>query len=139
VNIEFIYRVKSFKLEYEKKYIDWLVKVSEEEKFVIEELRYIFVNNREIIKINKEYLGHNYNTDIITFNENFLSNIKGEIYISIPTVRQNSIKYSQGKFSNELNRVLVHGLLHLVGFDDKSKEEKILMRRKESYYIKYLE
>jgi probable rRNA maturation factor len=139
VSIEFLYRVKTFKLEYEEKYIDWLVKVAGEEEFVIDELRYIFVNEKEILKINIDFLGHNYYTDIITFNNNFLNRIKGEIYISVPTVKQNSIKYSKGNFSKEINRVLVHGLLHLLGFDDKSSGEKSLMRRKERFYIKYLE
>ena len=92
------------------------------------ELNYIFCSDPYLLKINKQYLGHNYYTDIITFDfsedyeiEGKGDRISGDIYISIDTVRHNAEQYGEG-FDRELHRVIVHGLLHLIGFDDVTPE-----------------
>ncbi len=138
MNIEFVYREKAYRLDNESRYKNWLIDVACKEDKSIEELRYIFVNEKNITELNKKYLGHYYKTDIITFDDNFLNTIKGEIYICVPIVKNNSINYSKGNFVHEMNRVLVHGLLHLIGYDDKSDAEKLNMRKKEDYYMQYL-
>ena len=92
------------------------------------ELNYIFCSDPYLLKINKQYLGHDYYTDIITFDfsedyeiEGKGDKISGDIYISIDTVRHNAEQYGEG-FDRELHRVIVHGLLHLIGFDDVTPE-----------------
>ena len=92
------------------------------------ELNYIFCSDPYLLKINKQYLGHDYYTDIITFDfsedyeiEGKGDRISGDIYISIDTVRHNAEQYGEG-FDRELHRVIVHGLLHLIGFDDVTPE-----------------
>ena len=86
-----------------------------------------------LLKINKEFLQHDYYTDIITF-QNDTEDISGEIYISIDRVEDNA-KAVGTTFENELNRVMVHGVLHLMGYGDKSAEEEAVMRQKEDFYL----
>jgi len=103
------------------------------------DLRYIFVTDQVLLDINKEFMKHNYFTDIITFNYNNNKTVNGEIYISIETVYRNSKKYGVS-FKNELLRVMVHGVLHLIGYDDKDETERKRMRGEEDIWIKgYLE
>lgn len=92
------------------------------------ELNYIFCSDPYLLKINKQYLGHDYFTDIITFDfskeyeiEGKGDRISGDVYISIDTVRYNAEQYGEG-FDRELHRVIVHGLLHLIGYDDITPE-----------------
>jgi probable rRNA maturation factor len=98
-------------------------------------VNYIFVNDRSIYSMNEKFLHHSYPTDIITFDYSLNKIVSGDIYISIDTVKFNSKKYSVS-FQNELNRVMIHGLLHLLGYKDKALPEKKLMRAKENYYLK---
>ena len=91
------------------------------------ELNYIFCNDKYLLDINTRYLNHDFYTDVITFDYCLGNNISGDIFISIERVKENSILYNVA-FEEELLRVIVHGLLHLLGFMDKSKEEKKLMR-----------
>lgn len=95
------------------------------------DLNYIFCSDQYLIEINKKFLNHNYFTDIISFNYNEKNDIAGDIFISIDTVSVNSKEY-QVSFVNELHRVMIHGVLHLLGFDDKTDEQKIVMRQKEN-------
>jgi rRNA maturation RNase YbeY len=97
-------------------------------------INYIFVSDREILVLNKKYLHHSYPTDIITFDYSEPNSVSGDIYISIDTVRYHAKKF-QTTFNNELNRVMIHGLLHLLRYKDKSQKDKILMRKKEDYYL----
>lgn len=111
----------------------WLVKCSKQEKKSFGELNYIFCSDNYLRKINKQYLNHDYFTDIITFptsapNENLIS---GDIFISIDRVRENAKTY-RVKVDEELHRVMAHGLLHLCGYGDKSEKEIKLMRKKEN-------
>jgi rRNA maturation RNase YbeY len=109
----------------------WLKSVIENFGFSVGTINYIFCSDKEILKKNNEYLGHNYYTDIITFPYTDNTKVSSDIFISIDTVKSNSEKFNQN-FHDELNRVMVHGVLHLVGFDDKSKSDKIKMREEEN-------
>jgi probable rRNA maturation factor len=139
VGLEFIYEIGFFKLDDVNKYRKWLIEVARRESKVIQEINIVFVNEERILDINKKFLKHNYITDIITFNNSFLSKLSGEIYISIPTVEKNSKIYSNKIFINEVNRVLVHGLLHLIGYNDQNNNEILTMRSKEDCYLMYLD
>lgn len=102
------------------------------------EIQYIFCDDTYLLEINQKYLNHDTYTDIITFPlNNAGSIISGEIYISIDRVEENASKEKQEK-SKELARVMVHGILHLLGYNDASPEEKLLMRQKEDYYLNLL-
>ena len=99
------------------------------------DLIFIIATDREIRKINKEFLNHDYNTDVIAFNYNEGNVINGEIYISIETVKRNSINYKVS-FREELIRVMIHGTLHLCGYVDESFEEREKMNVLQDRYIK---
>ena len=112
----------------------WLQKVAKEEGKRIEELNYIFCSDNYLLDINKKYLNHDYFTDIITFDNSDNENVKSDIFISIHTVEQNAKDYSVS-FVNELRRVIVHGLLHLLDYNDKTEDEQKEMTKKEDYYL----
>ena len=94
-----------------------------------------FVDKFGIKKINKKFLNHNYYTDIITFPYNSYKNsLEGEIVISLDSVKKNAVSYGV-TYSEELKRVIIHGCLHLAGYDDRTKSEKELIRCKENSYM----
>lgn len=122
-----------------KKNIHYLVQtLSTELKFTISNLEINFISDKSILDINKTYLKHNYTTDIITFNysEN-LNNIDGEIFISIEDANNNSKKFKV-TLSNELNRLIIHGILHLLGYDDLVTSDKRVMKRLENRLLSKL-
>ena len=94
----------------------------------------IFCSDKYLLDINTEYLNHNYYTDIITFNYVDGNTISGDLFISIDRVKENSVEFKTG-WKNELYRVIFHGLLHLVGYNDKTPEEIITIREKEEMYL----
>ena len=98
------------------------------------EVGYLFVNDERILDVNREYLGHDYYTDIITFDYCEGDRLNGDLFISVDSVRENASFYGT-EFENELNRVIVHGVLHLIGYDDHTKEDIAVMRSKENYYL----
>jgi rRNA maturation RNase YbeY len=102
----------------------------------MDSLQYIFCSDKYLLEINKQYLKHDYYTDIITFN---LSDkpipVNGEIYISIDRVKDNAQNFNTS-FKQELHRVIFHGALHLCGYKDKTAKEEELMREKEDHYIR---
>ena len=105
------------------------------EKSHLSELTVNLTDNNQIKKINKKYLAHSYFTDIITFPYNKdKNNIEGEIFISLDTVKENSKMYNT-EYKNEFTRVLIHGCLHLTGYNDKTKKEQELIRYKENCYM----
>ncbi|MGM0549624.1 MAG: rRNA maturation RNase YbeY [Bacteroidota bacterium] len=136
--IEFFSEDISFQLDNEKLIQDWISFVLHKHDAVMGDLNYIFTSNREILKINKQFLGHDYFTDIITFNYCDADVVSGDIYISIETVEENAKDFDV-VFQQELNRVMIHGVLHLLGFDDATDEERALMRRKEDECLADLE
>ena len=115
----------------------FIVLMAAKEKKEIDELNFIFCDNDYLLDINRSNLQHDYFTDIITFgsNQGRSKTIGGEIYISVDMVKSNAESYNTS-FSNELLRVTFHGVLHLCGYKDKSKNDSKLMRSKEDYYIK---
>ena len=108
-----------------------------QENFKTGNINYIFTSDNYLLNINKEYLNHNYFTDIVTFNYCQNSVINGDIFISIDTVKNNSARFNV-LFLEELYRVIIHGALHLIGYDDQNEEEKKIMRQKENYYLERL-
>ena len=126
-----------FKVKDLRKKKIWLNSISKNEGKDIGSLNFLFVDDKEMLKYNKKYLQHESYTDIITFDNSLNNKIAGDIVISLERVNENA-KYYQVSYNYELERVMVHGLLHLLGYNDKNKEEKIIIRKKENYYLKNL-
>jgi rRNA maturation RNase YbeY len=125
----------NFKLKDKTLFKAWLKKVAEKEGFRINDLNYIFCSDQYLLQINLEYLDHDTYTDIITFdNSEDESIIEGDIFVSIERIIDNS-KTLNTSFDDEIKRVIIHGLLHLCGYDDKSILDKAEMRLLESKYI----
>ncbi len=112
----------------------WLKMVAESEIKRLGDISIIFCSDPYILEVNLKYLQHDYFTDIITFDYCEGNRLSGDLFISVDSVRENAEYYSV-EFEDELNRVIVHGILHLIGYDDHSDEEKIIMREKENYYL----
>lgn len=120
----------TFTLKYKRLLKNWIKYVIEKHNFKLGELNFIFTSERNILTINTTYLNHTYLTDIITFPYTTDNIISSDIYICIPVVRSNAQKYNQ-TFSDELNRIMIHGVLHLIGYNDSNEEETIEMRKAE--------
>ena len=114
--------------------IEWLSDVVRSEGGALGEITIVFMNDNELLEYNKEYLKHNYYTDIITFDYTESGVVSGDLLISIDRVRDNASSLSQS-FINELHRVCVHGVLHLLGYKDKTPEDQKDMRAKEDFYL----
>ena len=97
----------------------------------------VFCNDQYLLKINQTYLNHDYFTDIITFNYNENNLISGDLFISIDRVKENAINQKM-EFNVEIHRVIVHGVLHLCGLNDQSKQEKEIMRGRENLFLQKL-
>ena len=129
--IRFFQEDISFKLKHPIKTARWIKSIIKKEKYDLIELNYIFCSDEHILSINKDFLHHDYYTDIITFDQSSQKKaVHGEIYISIDRVKENA-KELKVDFDSELHRVIIHGVLHLLGYGDKSKAEKTAMRKKE--------
>ncbi len=124
----------NFNLKHKKAVRNWLLSVSLSEQFSILELNYIFCSDDYLLKINIDYLNHNFFTDVITFNNSSSKLIEGDIFISIPRIIENASSFGT-LFIDELHRVMVHGFLHLLGFDDKVETSKAIMTAKEDFYL----
>ncbi|CAM4179177.1 rRNA maturation RNase YbeY [Cytophagaceae bacterium 50C-KIRBA] len=123
-----------FSLPNKNKHKAWLKAVATEEQKSIGEISYIFCSDDYLLDINKTYLNHDTLTDIVTFdNSEDSKKLEGDIFISYDRILENGNKL--GTESSELERVMVHGLLHLAGYKDKKKEDKELMTAKEDYYL----
>lgn len=107
------------------------------EGFKLGEVSAIFCSDAYLLEINKGHLNHDYYTDIITFSYNNKAIVSGDLFISIDRVKENASIY-QVSLLNETSRIVIHGLLHLCGYSDKSKEETALMRSKEKQYLKMI-
>ena len=113
----------------------WLEKVITLENKKLTDLNYIICSDSFLLELNNKFLKHNTLTDVISFNLSYTDEkIKGEIYISIERIRENAKRYNV-KLLDELHRVMVHGLLHLLGYTDLKEEDKLIMRNKEDYYL----
>ena len=112
----------------------WLKLVAESEIRRLGQINIIFCSDNYILDVNQRYLQHDYFTDIITFDYCEGDRLSGDLFISVDTVRENAIEYGT-EFNDELNRVMVHGVLHLIGYDDHCDEDIAMMRKKEDYYL----
>ena len=112
----------------------WLRMVAGSEIRRIGDISIIFCSDNYILDVNMRYLQHDYFTDIITFDYCEGDKLSGDLFISVDSVRENALYYGT-EFADELNRVMVHGLLHLIGYDDHTEEEQKIMREKENYYL----
>lgn len=112
----------------------WLKLVAESEIRRLGDISIIFCSDNYILDVNMKYLQHDYFTDIITFDYCEGDRLSGDLFISIDSVRENAATYGT-EFADELNRVIVHGVLHLIGYDDHTKADIATMRAKENYYL----
>ncbi|MDR3653765.1 MAG: rRNA maturation RNase YbeY [Paludibacter sp.] len=115
----------------------WIKETAAEYNRKIGEIAYIFCSDKRILEVNKQYLEHDYYTDIITFDDSKGSIISGDIFISIETIASNANEFKVS-FEIELQRIMIHGILHLCGQDDKMPEQRIEMTRKENLALKRL-
>lgn len=119
-----------FKLQDEKRVEQWISRCIESYDFEEGELNYIFCDDEYLLKLNVEFLDHDTLTDIISFDYTLGKLISGDIFISVERVAENAKNYNQ-TFDNELNRVIIHGILHYLGFKDKTDDQKSEMRAEE--------
>ncbi len=119
-----------FSLEEEQKHTDWIIRVVEGFGLKTGELNFIFVSDEALLQMNQEYLSHDYFTDIITFEYEELEGVSGDLFISTDRVLENA-EQMKCDFANEMRRVMVHGVLHLLGYQDKTKEQEQHMRKLE--------
>ncbi|MGK0387938.1 MAG: putative rRNA maturation factor [Maribacter sp.] len=129
-NIQYISEDIDFCIDDEKRISDWIMKVVQEEKKQIKSVTYIYCSDEYLYNINLTYLNHDTYTDIITFPLSY-SPIESDIFISIDRVKENAKKFAVD-FKTELHRVVIHGILHLCGYKDKTDEEQALMTQKEN-------
>ena len=134
-NIHFFSEDVSFSIAKPNQYKKWVFKIASYHKTEIKALNYIFCSDSYLLQVNKEYLEHDYYTDIISFPySEFPDPLEGDIFISIDRVKENALD-NQIAFEDELLRVMAHGVLHFLGFQDKSEKESHLMRKKEEEMI----
>ena len=126
-----------FSLEHPEQWALWLTVVVAAEGYTLGAIGYVFCDDAFLLKLNQEFLDHDTLTDIITFDNNVGRTVHGEIYISTMRVAENSQEYGVST-DNELARVMVHGVLHLCGYKDKSSEDQEKMRSREDYWINKL-
>jgi len=137
-DFEILFHTESidFALSNEDNTKDWIIATITKEEKPQGNLNFIFCNDSYLHNINLEYLNHDTYTDIITFPLR-QDRIEGDIFISIDRIKENATTFNVS-FDKELHRVIIHGVLHLIGYKDKSEEEQKTMRMKEDYYLKML-
>lgn len=127
--------LQAFRLNNRRSLKEFISGIFKKEGFKLESLDYIFCSDEYLLKMNQDFLKHDYYTDIITFDlSSSGETITGEVYISIDRVRENASTNGQS-FKDELHRVMFHGALHLCGYKDKSKTNKALMTKMEDHYL----
>lgn len=119
-----------FQLENETQFSDWISRVILSENKKEGDINYIFCDDEYILEINKQYLDHDYYTDIISFDYSVGNELNGDIFVSIDRIKENATDFN-ATFDDELKRVIIHGILHYCGYKDKSEEDEALMRSKE--------
>ncbi len=120
----------NFKIREKQKIRQWIKKVIENEGKELGELNIILTRDKELLELNKTFLSRKYLTDVITFEYSHEKKISGDIYLSIERVRENALKFNE-RVNKEILRVIIHGILHLMGYSDKKDDEQKKMRQKE--------
>ncbi|MCF6365869.1 MAG: rRNA maturation RNase YbeY [Bacteroidales bacterium] len=128
----FFENIESFILN--KNIYSWISKAIENENKQPGEINIIFCSDEHLLKMNIEHLNHNFYTDIITFDYSEKEIVSGDLFISKDRVGENAIKFNVS-FADEIHRVIIHGILHLCGYNDKKEEQKVKMRERENYYL----
>ena len=129
--IQFFSEDISFTLSKPRRTSNWIKRIAQKERREVVAVSYIFCSDAYLLQLNQQYLNHNTLTDIITFDySEGAKQLEGEIYISIDRVNENAEKFKVS-FQDELDRVMIHGVLHLIGYKDKKPADKALMRKKE--------
>jgi len=123
-----------FNLNKKQKIKKWIKECILSEGFLVGDINFVFCNDKFLIKRNIQFLNHNSLTDIITFNNSEDKTLSADILISVERVKENSITFTNN-FSEELNRAMIHGILHLIGYNDKTENQKEEIRKKENIYI----
>lgn len=123
-----------FPIEQKLELVDWLISSARSESFTVGSINIILCSDEHLLGINQQFLKHDYYTDIITFDTSNGQVLAGDLYISIERVSENASDLNESLI-DELNRVMVHGLLHLCGYGDNSEAEKTVMRSKEDHYL----
>ena len=126
-----------FKLDNEIELSSWIQKCINSKNKILGEISYVFCDDKYLLNINKEYLNHDTYTDIISFDYCEDNIISGDIFISIERIRENSIEY-KNTFDDELHRVMIHGILHYLGYKDKTEVQKQEMRSEENNCLEQL-
>jgi len=119
-----------------EEYSSWIGRVLKNYQISNANLGYVFVSDEYLLKMNQDHLNHDYYTDIITFNYNEENSLVGEMYISLDRVQDNSNQFADGDFDKELARVMIHGVLHLLGFDDSTDEQELKIREQEDICLR---
>jgi rRNA maturation RNase YbeY len=134
-SIHFFNEGVRFKVPHPRKTSAWIKKAIHDEGKSLGDLNFVFCSDEGLRKINVSYLNHDYFTDIITFDTSEDNDtVAGDIFISLDRVKENATQLGF-PFATELNRVMIHGVLHLVGYSDKTRNKKSLMRKKEDAYL----
>lgn len=131
--ISFNYETE-FQLENEDKLAQWILESVENENCTLGEINYIFCDDNYLLKLNQDYLDHDTLTDIISFDYSVGKELHGDIYISIERVLENAKDFKVQE-KDEIDRVMIHGILHYCGYKDKTNDEKSVMRSKEDFYL----
>lgn len=137
MNAEIInfYSENKFQLEEKKRHLEWLKRIISSEGKKLGEISFIFCDDDFLLEINQKYLNHDTFTDIISFDNSIGNILHGDIFISIDRVTENAKEF-EVLFAEEMRRVLIHGILHLSGYKDKTEDEKLEMRNKEEGKMK---
>ena len=113
---------------------EWLIQLIKSDGFKVGQVNYIFCNDEYLLKVNRDFLNHDYYTDVITFDYVKGKTVSGDIFVSLPRISENAEQLGSS-FVTELKRVLAHGILHLCGYKDKTTQEAAEMRNKEEFYL----
>lgn len=134
-NIHFFTEDIVFSLKNKTKLRSWIKNTIQQNNKTLQFINFIFTSDAFLLNVNKEYLNHNTLTDIITFDQSIDPEvIEADIYISVERIKENSSSYKIS-FEDELHRVMIHGVLHLLGYNDKEDSDKEEMRKKENHYL----
>ena len=133
--VHFFFKKKGFSLKNRSVLKKFIESIFRRERKKLASLNYIFCSDKDLLNINRQFLNHDFYTDIITFDLSVSDKVDAEVYISVDRVRENAEKMKVS-FKSELHRVLFHGVLHLCSYNDKTKRDKAEMTSKEDFYLK---